>query len=55
MSLEKSPLFFPFSTKYFKGSVFRSNDQRMFEIGYYAYFAHKTKMVKKTHKSVDSC
>ena len=29
-----------FQTKYSKGSVFQSNDQRKFEIGYYAYFAH---------------
>ena len=43
MSPEKSETFLlPFQHKHSKGSVFQYNDQRMFEIGYYAYFTHTT-------------
>ena len=43
MAPEKCEIFFlPFQHESSKGSVFQSNDQRMFEIGYYAYFTHTT-------------
>ena len=43
MSPEKFEIFlFSFQHKNSKGSVFQSNDQRMFEIGYDAYFTHTT-------------